>query len=140
MAYASAAEGDYGSNGSVIHADASHAKSISVPDAELLFRGEFRRAGPDLVLTGDDGRHHLIPGYFADEKHPALVAPNGASLSPDLVDLLAGSPTPANTRKRSRRRRPTPSARWRRWSATSPSCATASPSRRMSATPSTRAT
>ena len=94
MAYASAAEGDYGSNGSVIHADASHAKSISVPDAELLFRGEFRRAGPDLVLTGDDGRHHLIPGYFADEKHPALVAPNGASLSPDLVDLLAGSPTP----------------------------------------------
>ncbi len=94
MAYASAAEGDYGSNGSVIHADASHAESISVPDAELLFRGEFRRAGPDLVLTGDDGRHHLIPGYFADEKHPALVAPNGASLSPDLVDLLAGSPTP----------------------------------------------
>ena len=46
------------------------------------------------MLTGHDGRHHLIPGYFAGEKHPALVAPNGARLSPDLVDLLAGSPTP----------------------------------------------
>jgi hypothetical protein len=75
---------------SVIPTDASHAESISVPDAELLFRGQFHRAGPDLVLTGHDGRHHLIPGYFAGEKHPALVAPNGARLSPDLVDLLAG--------------------------------------------------
>ena len=79
---------------SVIHTDASHADSVSVPDAELLFKGEFHRAGPDLVLTGPDGRHHLIPDYFASEQHPALVAPNGARLSPDLVDLLAGSPTP----------------------------------------------
>ena len=94
MAYASAAEGGYGSSLSVIHTDASHADSVSVPDAELLFKGEFHRAGPDLVLTGHDGRHHLIPDYFAGEKHPALVAPNGARLSPDLVDLLAGSPTP----------------------------------------------
>ena len=94
MAYASAAEGGYGSSLSVIPTDASHAESISVSDAELLFRGQFHRAGPDLVLTGHDGRHYLIPGYFAGEKHPALVAPNGARLSPDLVDLLAGSPTP----------------------------------------------
>jgi hypothetical protein len=50
--------------------------------------------GPDLVVTGPDGRHHIIPGYFSSEKHPALVAPNGASLTPDVVDLLAGSPTP----------------------------------------------
>ena len=65
-----------------------------MPDAELLFRGEYQRLGPDLVLTGPDGRHHIIPGYFSSEQHPALVAPNGASLAPDLVDLLAGSPTP----------------------------------------------
>ena len=38
--------------------------------------------------------HHIVPGYFAGEKHPALGAPNGASLSADLVELLAGSPTP----------------------------------------------
>ena len=36
----------------------------------------------------------LFPGYFSSEKHAALTAPNGASLSPDVVDLLAGSPTP----------------------------------------------
>ena len=41
MAYASAAEGGYGSSLSVIHTDASHADSISVPDAELLFRGHW---------------------------------------------------------------------------------------------------
>ena len=67
-----------------------------VPDTELLFTAQFHRAGPDLVLTGRDGQHHLIPGYFASEHHPALVAPNGAHLSPDTVDLLAGSAMPGH--------------------------------------------
>ncbi len=67
---------------------------IIVADAQLLFTADFRRAGPDLILTGHDGRHHIIPGYFATEHRAALAAPNGASLSPDLIDLLAGSPTP----------------------------------------------
>ncbi|HMG77811.1 MAG TPA: FecR family protein, partial [Xanthobacteraceae bacterium] len=67
-----------------------------VPDTELLFTAQFHRAGPDLVLTGRDGAHHLVPGYFSSEHHPALVAPNGAHLSPDTVDLLAGSPTPGH--------------------------------------------
>jgi hypothetical protein len=92
MAYASAA-GGYGA-ASVIHPNADHADAIVVPDAELLFRGDYKRAGPDLVITGPDGRHHLIPDYFSSEKHPALVAPNGASLAADVIDLLAGSPTP----------------------------------------------
>jgi hypothetical protein len=91
MAYASLLGGGYGATPSVI--PNAHGDTVSVPDAELLFNGDFRRAGPDLVLTGHDGRHHLVPGYFSGEKK-ALVAPNGASLSPDLVDLLAGSPTP----------------------------------------------
>ena len=94
MAYTTATEGGFGVAATVIQPDRSHSESISIPDAELLFRGDFHRAGPDLVLTGQDGRHHIIPGYFSTEKHPALVAPNGASLSADLVDLLAGSPAP----------------------------------------------
>jgi hypothetical protein len=95
MAYASAeGGGGYGVDASIIHFDPAHADHIKVPDAELLFRGEYQRLGPDLVVTGPDGRHHIIPGYFSSEKHPALVAPNGASLTPDVVDLLAGSPTP----------------------------------------------
>ena len=95
MAYASAVQGGYGTGGSVIHHESSD-HSVLVPDTELLFTGQFHRAGPDLVLTGRDGQHHLIPGYFASEHHPALVAPNGAHLSPDTVDLLAGSPTPGH--------------------------------------------
>jgi hypothetical protein len=95
MAYASAeGGGGYGVDVSIIHFDPAHADHVRVPDAELLFRGEYQRLGPDLVVTGPDGRHHIIPGYFSSEKHPALVAPNGASLTPDVVDLLAGSPTP----------------------------------------------
>ena len=94
MTYKSAIEGADATGASVIHSDSSHPELLDVADAELLFRGDYHRAGPDLVLTGHDGRHHVIPGYFASEQHPVLVAPNGASLTPDIVDLLAGSPTP----------------------------------------------
>lgn len=65
MAYASAeGGGGYGVDASIIHFDPAHADHIRVPDAELLFRGEYQRLGPDLVVTGPDGRHHIIPGYF----------------------------------------------------------------------------
>jgi len=93
MAYGSADSG-YGAGASVFHPDASHADTIVIPDGDLLFNGAFKRHGPDLVLTGHDGQRHVVPGYFSGEKHPALVAPNGASLSAALVDLLAGSPAP----------------------------------------------
>ena len=93
MVYRSSTEGGYGTGASVSHVDASHADRIDIPDAELLFRGHFARSGPDLVLTGQDGHRLVVTGYFASEKHPDLVAPNGAHLSGDLVDLLAGSPT-----------------------------------------------
>ena len=94
MARVSTTEGGYGGGASVIHTNSSHSEYVSVPDADLLFRGDYHRAGPDLVLSGHDGHHHIVPGYFASEKHAALVAPNGASLSADVVDLLAGSPAP----------------------------------------------
>ncbi len=93
MAYVSAVEGGYGLGASVIANDSSQ-HAVIVPDADLLFNGAFRRAGPDLILTGQDGRHHTIPGYFSSEHPPALVAPNGASLAADTVGLLAGSPAP----------------------------------------------
>ena len=94
MVYRSSTEGGYGIGASTDHVDASHADRIDIPDAELLFRGHFARSGPDLVLTGQDGHRLVVTDYFATEKHPDLVAPNGAHLTGDLVDLLAGSPTP----------------------------------------------
>jgi Legume lectin domain/FecR protein len=96
MARVSAAGGGYGGGATVVPTDSSHSDYVSVPDAELIFRGDYHRAGPDLVLTGQDGRHHIIPGYFASEKHPALMAPSGANLPGDVVDLLAGSPAPGH--------------------------------------------
>lgn len=94
MVYRSSIEGSYGGDASVFHADASHPDRVDIPDAELLFRGHFARSGPDLVLTGQDGHRHIVPDYFATEKHPDLIAPNGAHLSGDTVSLLAGSPAP----------------------------------------------
>jgi hypothetical protein len=94
MAAAYFREGGYGAPASVIDVDSTHPGHIVVPDAQLLFTAHFHRAGPDLVLTGRDGHNHIIPGYFSGEHRPALAAPNGAMLSPDLVDLLAGSVAP----------------------------------------------
>ena len=94
MAYASASQGGYGGGATVIHTDASDADAVSIADADLLFTGHLERKGPDLFLTGRDGHRHIIPGYFATEHHADLVAPNGARITGDLVDLLAGSPAP----------------------------------------------
>jgi FecR protein len=114
MAYVSKVEGSYGAAASVDHFDSAqldsalhgasqHSTSLQfnapphsviVPDADLLFNGTYHRAGPDLVITGHDGQHFLVPGYFSSEHPPALMAPNGASLTGDVVNLMAGSPTP----------------------------------------------
>src|SRR5215469_4612298 len=91
--FASATDGDHGGDFSLIHPDSHFANAIVVPDADLLIKGTYHRSGLDLILTGQDGRHHVIAGYFASEHPPALVAPNGAHLSPDMVELLAGSVT-----------------------------------------------
>ena len=95
MVAAFAREGGYGAPASVIQSDSAHPDHpIIVPDAQLLFTARFHRAGPDLVLIGQDGRHHIIPGYFSSEHRPGLVAPNGAGIPSYLIDLLAGSATP----------------------------------------------
>jgi FecR protein len=94
MTQGSFTEGGNGIGASTEQVDASRADRIDIPDAALLFRGHFAHAGPDLILTGEDGHRLVITAYFASEKHPDLVAPNGAHLTGDLVDLLAGSPTP----------------------------------------------
>jgi hypothetical protein len=90
----SASDVDHGDSFSLVHSDSHFANAIVVPDADLLIHGSYHRSGLDLVLTGHDGRHHLIPGYFASEHPPALTAPSGAHFSADMVELLAGSPAP----------------------------------------------
>jgi VCBS repeat-containing protein len=68
---------------------------ITVPDAHLLFSGDFKRVGTTgLKITGDDGQSFFIEDYFKSEKHKHLLSPEGAMLSADLVDMLAGPLAP----------------------------------------------
>src|SRR6202011_3328722 len=68
-----------------------HAPSdaILVPDAELLFNGDFKRSGVDLILSKDD-HERVLQDYFKGEKRAALSSPDGAYLTGDVVNALAG--------------------------------------------------
>jgi FecR protein len=65
------------------------ADAILVPDAQLLFHGDFTRSGVDLILSKDD-REFVLHDYFKGEKHAALASPDGAHLTGDLVNALTG--------------------------------------------------
>jgi VCBS repeat-containing protein len=66
-----------------------HADAITVADPYLLFSGDYKRSGPDLILS-KDGREHVVENYFIGEKRAALAAPDGAQLSGDIVGALTG--------------------------------------------------
>lgn len=76
-----------------VHVDkvSTHAPSdaIIISDAHLLFTGDFKRSGVDLVLTSGD-REVVLPDYFKGEKRAALASPDGAHLTGDIVNALAG--------------------------------------------------
>ena len=66
-----------------------HADAITVPDAHLLFSGDFHKSGPDLIIS-DQLHRVVVPNYFRGDKHPTLVSPDGAPLDPKVVDALTG--------------------------------------------------
>jgi hypothetical protein len=65
------------------------ADAIIVPDAQLLFNGDFKRAGVDLILSRD-GHELVLEDYFKGEKHATLASPDGAHLTGNIVDALTG--------------------------------------------------
>ena len=69
----------------------THAPSdaITISDAHLLFTGDFKRSGVDLVLSSGD-RELVLQDYFKGEKRAALASPDGAHLTGDIVNALAG--------------------------------------------------
>ncbi len=70
------------------------AASVSVGDGQFLFNADFARNGSDLELTGGDGTSLTIANYFSGAERADLVADNGAVLSGDTVDILAGPLAP----------------------------------------------
>lgn len=63
--------------------------AVVVPDANLIFNGEFKRAGLDLVLS-HDGHEFVVHDYFRGDKRAAVASPDGAHLTGDVVNALAG--------------------------------------------------
>nr|WP_249136350.1 FecR domain-containing protein [Bradyrhizobium canariense] len=60
-----------------------------VPDPNLIFNGEYKRAGSDLVLS-HDGHEFVVHDYFRGDKRAALSSPDGAHLTGDIVNALTG--------------------------------------------------
>ncbi|MDB5565949.1 MAG: hypothetical protein JWP84_2515 [Tardiphaga sp.] len=81
-----AAVGVEAKNDALSHADGH---TVIVPDAHLLFSGDYKRAGVDLVLS-KDGHDYVVSDYFKGHSRATLSSPNGANLSGDLVNALTG--------------------------------------------------
>ncbi|WP_354262119.1 FecR domain-containing protein, partial [Bradyrhizobium sp. F1.2.8] len=60
-----------------------------VPDPNLIFNGDFKRAGLDLVLS-HDGHDFVVHDYFRGDKRAAIASPDGAHLTGDVVNALTG--------------------------------------------------
>src|SRR5258708_33457993 len=65
------------------------ADTVTVPDAHLLFSGDYQRSGADLIVSDRDHRV-VVPDYFHGEKRPTLVSPEGAQLDPKVIEALTG--------------------------------------------------
>ena len=65
------------------------ADTVTIPDAHLLFSGDFERSGADLIIS-DPLHRVVVPNYFHGDKRPTLVSPEGAPLDPKFIDALTG--------------------------------------------------
>ncbi len=65
--------------------------NIIVADAALLFTGKYEKSGSDLLIIDKDGDKVVVLDYFAAKKRPNLQTPDGAVLTADIVDILAGA-------------------------------------------------
>ena len=66
-----------------------HAEGVTIPDAHLLFSGDYHKSGHDLVIS-DETHRVVVPNYFHGDKRPGLFSPDGAPMDPRVVDALTG--------------------------------------------------
>ncbi|HEY2253825.1 MAG TPA: FecR domain-containing protein, partial [Planctomycetaceae bacterium] len=71
----------------------SATETITIPNPDLLFSGDFKRAGNDLILS-DEKQKFVVHDYFKFDKQPTLLSPRGAAITPDVVQALAGPLAP----------------------------------------------
>ena len=63
--------------------------SVTIPDAHLLFSGDYSRSGADLIIS-DQLHRVVVPNYFHGDKRPTLLSPEGAPLDPGVIEALTG--------------------------------------------------
>lgn len=63
--------------------------AVVIADPNLIFHGEFKRTGVDLVLS-HDGHEVVVHDYFRGDKRAAIASPDGAHLTGDVVSALTG--------------------------------------------------
>ncbi|QAU49560.1 hypothetical protein XH91_32165 [Bradyrhizobium guangzhouense] len=63
--------------------------AVVIADPNLIFHGDFKRAGLDLVLSRD-GHDFVVHDYFRGDKRAAIASPDGAHLTGDIVSALTG--------------------------------------------------
>ena len=63
--------------------------AVVIADPNLIFHGEFKRTGLDLVLSRD-GHDFVVHDYFRGDKRAAIASPDGAHLTGDIVSALTG--------------------------------------------------
>jgi VCBS repeat-containing protein len=64
--------------------------SIVFPDKDVLFTADFKKSGTDLLLTRQETTA-VILDYFRGDRRLSITTPEGASLSGETVEALAGS-------------------------------------------------
>ena len=63
--------------------------SVTIPDAHLLFSGDYSRSGADLIVS-DQLHRVVVPNYFHGDKRPTLLSPDGAPLDPGVIEAMTG--------------------------------------------------
>ncbi|WP_354136039.1 VCBS domain-containing protein [Bradyrhizobium sp. LB11.1] len=63
--------------------------AVVIADPNLIFNGELKRTGLDLVLS-HDGHEFVVHDYFRGDKRAAIASPDGAHLTGDIVSALTG--------------------------------------------------
>jgi VCBS repeat-containing protein len=66
-----------------------HGDTVTIPDAHLLFSGDYARSGADLVVS-DQLHRVVVPNYFVGDKRPTLISPEGAPLDAKVIEALTG--------------------------------------------------
>jgi len=72
---------------------ADGADKIQLPSGDFVADAAMTREGDDLILTTPSGESAVIEGYFTADPAPLLQSPDGAVLTPNLVEAFAKSPS-----------------------------------------------